>query len=163
VSPSTNGFPFEDTYSGVSSEQFEEFLRTKGVAVPSVNKDLEANPSCQTEAVSPGIEQTPKNQFQLESSVSPTPNIAPDLSRRLGGTSTTTPTTSQPGIELYQPDENETLQSFEWAGCWWEQPHALTKQLITPDPVRVQLTDLEQLVWLSLQHSPAIKAILKVP
>ncbi|XZE17867.1 TolC family protein [Pirellulaceae bacterium SH449] len=163
VSPSTDCFSFEDTYSGVSSEQFEAFLRTKGVAAPTVKRDLDENPSRQIDSVGPGIEQTPQNQMQLEPSISPAPNIASDLSRRLGDTSTTSPTTSQPGVELYQPDDNETLQAFAWDGCWWEQPHALTKQLITPDPVRVQLTDLEQLVWLSLQHSPAIKAILKVP
>lgn len=70
---------------------------------------------------------------------------------------------SQPGVELFVPSDSDDIEPFEWGGCWWEKPHALNKQLITRDASRVQFIDLEQLVWLSVQHSPAIQAMIKVP
>lgn len=70
---------------------------------------------------------------------------------------------AQPGVEQYVPSDADDLTPSEWGGCWWEKPHALNKQLITRDTSRVQFLDLEQLVWLSVQYSPAIQAIIKVP
>ncbi len=70
---------------------------------------------------------------------------------------------AQPGVEQYVPNDADDLIPSEWGGCWWEKPHAVNKQLITRDASRVQFLDLEQLVWLSVQYSPAIQAIIKVP
>ncbi|MCU0720268.1 MAG: hypothetical protein MUC83_11235, partial [Pirellula sp.] len=90
----------------------------------------------------------------------PLPHQAP-LTANVSPTSETV--SAQPGVEQYIPCEADDLAPYEWGGCWWEKPHALNKQLITRDINRVQFIDLEQLVWLSVQHSPAIKAIIKVP
>jgi outer membrane protein TolC len=94
------------------------------------------------------------------SSVSPLASVGPSSTSPGHDTDALS---SQPGVELFVPNDSDDLPTFEWGGCWWEKPHARDKQLITRDANRVQFIDLEQLIWLSVQHSPAIQAMIKVP
>lgn len=214
----TLGSGIEDVGTGVSSEAFESFLKTKNINVgpmptatpsgtstnsvpqssvplssaplaqPSAAPQPNTTPSAQTiplQPVTPPATQPVIPQPVIPSTPPASPNVDPKLpvalktqgvrvapeSPSLAISSpiqvepdkTVATVSSQPGVELYQPSDSDDLLEFEWGGTWWEEPHAHKKQLITADPQRVQFIDLEQLVWLSVQYSPAIKAIIKVP
>jgi outer membrane protein len=168
------GFSLDEVAPPVSSDDFEKFLETKQIPV-STGQTSSPVPSA-TELPAPLATATLGLPMPQPATPPPVTPNSPNGNSSINLGEVVVPNhqsltldplaiakTSQPGVETYQPPENEIIVAQPWGGCWWEQPHAWKRQLLTRDTSLVRYVDLEQLVWLSVQYSPAIQSILKVP
>ncbi len=161
----------EERSSGIavaSSDEFERFLENSGKTATVASAD-QAPPKASPAL--PAVPIPPTSTTLLRPSQSEPFQVVPSRdpsARNTASSFATDPSLArdvfQPALENYVPPDDEVWINYTWEGGWWESPTGgALKPLLTNKMHRVQRIDLEQLIWQSMQYSPKVQSILKMP